>query len=284
MQGKGRVGQWGKKSKRTIILYGYTLFVRAFFALVALLFLPVCKPAQRPLQSPSAPQDAAVGLSPVEIEVCMQEYMSISRMLALGSSSVAGSGASDVAHRFVNIIAASLEAQDLLNLGSGGQRATQVLGERAAQARDYKPDLLVVMPFSDYAYSDGPTMIEAWRQILQPIASDGAQIFFGDLRIDPDWICGGPPTPNGECYDQSTADMLNEKNRLAAQVLAPIQGLHIVGVDDVNAAHPEWILPDGHFNDAGHAHLAQVFLRAIEQALPALRCPFDADAGADAGD
>lgn len=262
-----------KKPKIQIKSIFYICFRFSAPVLLFVFAMLSCKGPDKPLMPSSFERPAPYSIR--ESEVCVFQRQEVQRMLALGSSSVAGSGASDPAHRFINIIAEKLGVQDLLNLGSGGQRASQVLGALADQARDYHADILVVMAFSDYAYSDGATMIENWRQILQPMAADGTQIYFGDLRIDPAWVCSEVPTPNGECYDLSTAEMLNEKNRLAEQVLAPIEGVHIVGVDDVNAAHPEWILPDGHFNDAGHAHLAQVFLQVIEADFLTTNCPED---------
>jgi cellulose synthase/poly-beta-1,6-N-acetylglucosamine synthase-like glycosyltransferase len=40
-------------------------------------------------------------------------------------------------------------------------------------------------------------------------------------------------------------------------------GVIIVTIMDQNAPHPEWIAPDGHPNDLGHAYLAETFFAAI---------------------
>lgn len=260
--------------KRLIKSNVYVCFAAFFIYGFLFAVLPSCQEQDRALLLPESA--ARAHFSTASVEVCVYHRQWLQRMLALGSSSVAGSGASAPEKRFINLIAQTLDAQDLLNLGSGGQRASQVLGARAAQALEYQADLVVVMAFTDYAYSDAAAMIEDWRQILKPMAEGGAQIYFGDLQIDPAWICSDQPTANGECYDLSTAEMLNEKNRLAAEVLAPIAGLNIVPVYDVNAAHPEWILPDGHFNDAGHAYLARVFLQAIQSPFLWTDCSGDA--------
>lgn len=246
---------------------------------LALLSMTACRPAGFALPG-STPADGAGAVVSQEEEPCVYQRKPVETLLALGSSSVAGAGASDPAHCFVNLVARDLDTQNLLNLGAGGQRAVDVIGAIAGQARAALAQVVVVMAFSDYAYSDGETMIEAWRQILQPIAEDGAQIYFGDLQIDPLWICGPIATSTGECYDLATANMIGAKNALARQVLAPIPNVHLVQVFDENAAHPEWILPDGHFNDAGHAHLAKVFLQDIAPDFLGESCA-DVDAGGD---
>jgi len=219
--------------------------------------------------------DAAIADNLTE-DACVVERIAVGTMVALGSSSVAGSGASDEAHRFVNLIASGIQATTLLNLGSGGQTGTAVVGAIAQQARAAHPDVVVVMSMTDYASSDGQTMADAWRTVLTPIAGDGARVFFGDLRIDMAWVCSDRPTPNGECYGQADNEMISAKNAIVATTLGSLGNLTVVPVFDQNAAHPEWNAPDGHPNDQGHAYLAQTFLNVVRPALE--RC-----AGSDAG-
>lgn len=219
-------------------------------------------------------RDAAGADSAIE-DGCVAEQIAVGTMVALGSSSVAGSGASDEAHRFVNLIASTIQATALLNLGSGGQTGSAVVGAIAQQARAAHPDVVVVMSMTDYASSDGQTMADAWRTVLTPIAGDGARVFFGDLRIDPAWVCSDRPTPNGECYSQSDFEMISAKNAIVAATLGPIGNLTIVPVFDQNAAHPEWNAADGHPNDLGHAFLAQTFLAVIRPALEQHQCGLD---------
>ncbi|MFH1807820.1 MAG: SGNH/GDSL hydrolase family protein [Pseudomonadota bacterium] len=200
-------------------------------------------------------------------DACTHSSREVQVLVALGSSTVAGAGASDEAHRFVNIVANTLDAPTLLNLGAGGQRAVQVVGALAEQARAAQPDVVVILAFTDYASSDGTIMAEAWRQVVQPLADDGARVYFGDVRIDPAWICGPVPTSTGECYDVAEADMIAAKNEIVEQVLAPIPNLVLVPVFDDTAAHPEWSTADGHPNDLGHANLARTFLDVMQPDL-----------------
>jgi hypothetical protein len=222
--------------------------------------------------------DAAVPDAARE-DACVAVRIPVDVMVALGSSSVAGSGASDEAHRFVNLIASGIQAAALVNLGSGGQTGAAVVGAVAQQARDAHPDVVVVMSMTDYASSDGQTMADAWHTVLAPIAGDGARIFFGDLRIDPAWVCAERPTPTGECYSQSDYDMLHAKNAIVAATLGTLSGLTIVPVFDQNAAHPEWNAADGHPNDLGHAFLAQTFLDVMQPALRQWVCGGEGGAG-----
>jgi len=221
-------------------------------------------------------QDASAGDGSVAdhsaVDSCAMERAVIGTMVALGSSSVAGSGASDEAHRFVNLVATSVRADALLNLGRGGQRGADVVGALAEEALAAQPDLVVVLPFTDYASSDGETMAEAWRQVLDPLASGGARIYFGDVRISPLWVCGGLPTTTGRCYPRELYEEMRARNRAAAAALEPIAGLTLVPIYDDNAAHPEWVAPDGHPNDLGHANLAAAFLAYIEPELERRIC------------
>ncbi len=209
------------------------------------------------------------------VDACFYEENTVQTLVTLGSSSVAGAGASDVEHRFVNLIATAIDVETLVNLGRSGQRAVNVVGALAEQARAAQPDLVVVLAFTDYASSDGPTMAEAWRQVLTPRCAEGARVYFGDLQIDPDWICGGSPTPTGLCYEQSEADMIAAKNAAVAAALGELTNLTLVTVLDDNAAHPDWVTADGHPNDLGHANLAAVFLQHIEQDLQQRVCSED---------
>lgn len=200
------------------------------------------------------------------------KLMPVETMVALGSSSVAGAGASDEAHRFVNLIAVRVGAESLVNLGRGGQRGTDVVGAIAEEARAAGPELVVVLSFTDYATSPAASMAEAWRQVLEPLAQDGARVFFGDVRISPLWVCGALPTPGGRCYSRELYESMRAKNRAVALALAAIEGVTLVPIYDDNAAHPEWIAPDGHPNDLGHASLADAFVAFIEPALEERRC------------
>ena len=208
-------------------------------------------------------------------DACVMSQVELGTLVALGSSSAAGAGASDEAHRFVNLIAARVGAQTLTNLSRGGQRGADVIGAIADQARASDPDLVVVLSFTDYASSAGESMAEAWSQVLAPLSADGARIFFGDVRISPLWVCDALPTPTGRCYSRAQYDLIRAKNRAVAAALGSIPGVSLVPIYDDNAAHPEWVALDGHPNDLGHANLAQAFLAYIEPSLEQRRCDFE---------
>ncbi|MBN2359427.1 MAG: hypothetical protein JXR83_08225, partial [Deltaproteobacteria bacterium] len=114
---------------------------------LACAWLAACPPPV--VSGDAAGTDAAVGE-----DACVATLPPIETLVALGSSSVAGVGASDEAHRFVNLIAAGVRAAALVNLGGPGQSGVTVVGAIAEQARAADPDLVVVLALTDYATSD----------------------------------------------------------------------------------------------------------------------------------
>lgn len=186
--------------------------------------------------------------------------------LALGSSSTAGAGASDPgATAYVARIHHSLReiAPDLtlINRGRGGARVADYLAERDALAAMHA-ELVTLLPLTDYVRTPGEEFSASYAELLDALLAAGAEVFFGDLRIDPALRCGVGEGPGG-CYGEEDDALLRDKNERLAALAATRPQLHIVPIFDQNVAHPEFVAPDGHPNDLGHAYLADAFLQHI---------------------
>jgi lysophospholipase L1-like esterase len=192
---------------------------------------------------------------------------SLRHYLALGSSSTAGSGASQPASTaYVPQIHARLKTHSpdlaLHNEGQGGIRIGTYLG-RVDELAGIGADVVTVLPFTDYVRTPVGDFSSGYGQLLDALVERGATVFFGDLRVDPDLVCGQGEGPGG-CYEPDDQALLDEKNRALAELAAARPQVIIVPVFDQNVAHPEYNATDGHPNDAGHAYLADAFWEVME--------------------
>lgn len=239
-----------------------TLFL--FFGLTG------CEPAPSPPPTLSPQADAgepvpANDAGASEMHIDLQSWTTY---LALGSSSTVGAGASEPDHTgYVPLLLANLQSfapgLRLVNRGQGGARISSylsVLDELVA----LQPDVVTVLPFTDYVRTSTDDFEAGYTQLIDALANAGAQIWMGDLRIDPELLCGVGSGPGG-CYGEADFRMLQEKNERLAAMAATRPALHVVGILDQNVAHPEFVAADGHPNDAGHQYLADSFWEHIAQ-------------------
>ena len=201
--------------------------------------------------------------------------------MALGSSSTRGAGASQPAVTgYVAVLVRALRDKradlELHNLGRSGARLLDYVADWA-NVEAAQPSILTVLPFTDYAQSsvtrfesDCRAFVEAAEHLAQTRRAQGVpyQVFFGDLRIDPTYVAGA--SSGGKRYRTEDFEMIQAKNAAVARATAAAQAVELVPVVDQNAAHPEWIGPDGHPNDLGHAYLAGRFRPPIERWLASL--------------
>lgn len=153
-----------------------------------------------------------------------------------------------------------------LNLGSGGARIDALLAA-APKAERARPDLITILPLTDYVQTDPDAFRRGYAELLDDLGSAGATIFFGDNRIDRRLLCGVGRGPGG-CYDRGDLDLLATKNAIVAELAASRAFVIVVPILDQNVAHPEWIAPDrAHPNDLGHAYLADRFWISIARWL-----------------
>lgn len=196
------------------------------------------------------------------------ELHSWTMYLALGSSSTVGAGASNPSQTgYVPLLHATLQGYApelrLVNRGQGGARITSylpVLDELVA----HQADVVTILPFTDYVRTSPSEFEAGYTQLIDGLSETGAQIWMGDLRIDPDLLCGTGSGPGG-CYGEADFRMLQEKNQILAAMAATRPALHVVAIFDQNVAHPEYVAMDGHPNDEGHRYLAESFWQRIAE-------------------
>jgi hypothetical protein len=186
----------------------------------------------------------------------------LSTYLALGSSSTAGSGATDPqSTAYVPLLFSRLseDSPDLVleNRGQGGVRIQTYLNQMDALA-ELTPDVVTILPFTDYVQTPVADFSSGYATLLDALIDAGATVFFGDLRVDPNLVCGTGEGPGG-CYGQADKDLLDEKNAALAELAATRPQVVVIPVFDQNVAHPEYNAPDGHPNDSGHLYLADAF-------------------------
>ena len=208
----------------------------------------------------------------------MQPDPHIGPLVALGSSSTGGAGASEpavtgyvaVLMRGLNEERPALRAQ---NLGRPGARLLDYVADWAA-VETAQPSIVTVLPFTDFARSsvaqfeaDCRAFFEAAQRLADARVAAGApcRIFFGDLRIDPMYVAEA--SRGGKRYRTEDFEMIQAKNAAVARCAVGAPHIELVTVVDQNAAHPEWIGDDGHPNDFGHAYLAGRFRGPIQDWL-----------------
>jgi len=210
-----------------------------------------------------APERDAESLVEKKVEgVWVRSYV------ALGSSSTAGVGASQPAKTgYVALLAVRLQQRfaglQLLNLGRGGAQTDTYLGQ-LTQIKAAQPQLMTLLPFTDYARTPLAEFEKKFGQLLDSLGQLQATVFFGDLQIDPQLVCGVGKGPTGLCYDRADKKMLDAKNKAMVRLSQTRPFVRLVTIFDQNAAHPEWIAADkAHLNDRGHQYLADRFWKVV---------------------
>ena len=192
---------------------------------------------------------------------------------ALGSSSTAGSGASRPELAYVPLLHARLGAHPrgaggvvLVNRGQGGARIDQLLAALPALEAE-RPEVVTILPLSDFVSTDPARFRSGYDELFRRLGAIGAAVYFGDLRIDPTYLCQGGRSGPGGCYGEQDRALLASKNAVVADLAPLYPHVVVVPVFDQNAAHPEWNAADGHPNDLGHQYLADTLWAAIEPRL-----------------
>lgn len=192
---------------------------------------------------------------------------------ALGSSSTAGSGASRPELAYVPLLHARLGAHPrgaggvvLVNRGQGGARIDQLLAALPALEAE-RPEVVTILPLSDFVSTDPARFQSGYDELFRRLGAIGATVYFGDLRIDPTYLCQGGRSGPGGCYGEQDRALLASKNAVVAALAPRHPHVVVVPVFDQNAAHPEWNAADGHPNDLGHQYLADTFWAAIAPRL-----------------
>lgn len=113
------------------------------------------------------------------------------KIVAIGSSSTFGSGASSPAASYPSRLEAILKARlpgvpvTVLNKGIGGEEANQMTGRFDADVIDESPDLVLWQVGSNSVLRDHPTPGEVIRQGVEKLKASGAEIILVNPQYAP---------------------------------------------------------------------------------------------------
>jgi len=184
------------------------------------------------------------------------------KIVAIGSSSTSGAGASSPAATYPSRLEAELKAQlpglpiTVLNKGIGGEEAPQMVARFEADVFEEAPDLVLWQVGSNSVLRDHPTPGEVIRRGVERLKDSGAEVILVNPQYAPK-ILAKPGVE--QAVDVITATARDSE----------------VGLFDRFAAMRYWsetekmpfdrfVTPDGlHMNDWGYACVAKLLATAI---------------------
>ena len=184
------------------------------------------------------------------------------KIVAIGSSSTYGSGASSPAASYPSRLEAELKAKlpglpiTVLNKGVGGEEAYQMLARFAADVLDEAPDLVLWQVGSNSVLRDHPTPATLIHEGIEILKRNGADVILVDPQYAPK-IIAKPEAQHA--VDVITATARDEEVGL----------FHRFEVmrywrDTEKLPFEQFITPDGlHMNDWGYACVAKLIAEAI---------------------
>jgi hypothetical protein len=184
------------------------------------------------------------------------------KIVAIGSSSTSGAGATSDAATYPSQLEAILKAAlpgipvTVLNKGIGGEEAAQMVARFDADVIDENPDLVLWQVGSNSVLRDHPTPGEVIRQGVERLKASGADVILVNPQYAPK-ILAKPDV--GHALDVITATARDAEvgvfNRFAL-----MRYWH----ETQNIPFATFISPDGlHMNDWSYACTAQIIAAAI---------------------
>jgi acyl-CoA thioesterase-1 len=186
------------------------------FALAALVFSVAVPSIVKAQDAPpcAAPLEAA-GLehAPAHFRERIAQGLPI-KIVAIGSSSTYGSGATSTANSYPSRLETELKAQlpglpiTVLNKGIGGEEANQMVARFDADVIDESPDLVLWQVGSNSVLRDHPTPGEVIRQGVERLKASGAEV----ILINPQYAPKITVKPDiGHAVDVITATARDEE-------------------------------------------------------------------------
>jgi hypothetical protein len=193
----------------------------------------------------------------------------ITSYVALGSTVVAGAGASDSNNSTTGLIHHFLQQDwpdvQLRNL-SRGYATVQNFRSDVGAVSDANPDIITILPLDDYAHSSPAIWQANYPALFDSFGGMGAEVYIGSLRLDPDYTCHIASGPAG-CHSFGGYELVNEKNAILLDIASSRPWVTIVPLSDDGPLHPEWTDTNDDLTDAGHEAIAEAFIRAIDGRL-----------------
>ena len=193
----------------------------------------------------------------------------ITSYVALGSSVVEGDGASVVNNSSTGLIHRSLQEDwPDVQLWNFARESANVHSFRddVGVVSDAYPDIITILPLDDYASSSPSIWQTYYPSLLDQLGGMGAEVYIGSLRLDPDYVCHIGSGPAG-CHSFGGYESISEKNTILLEIASTRPWVTIVPLSDDGPLHPEWTDTNDDLTDAGHAAIAEAFIRAIEGRL-----------------
>jgi lysophospholipase L1-like esterase len=184
------------------------------------------------------------------------------KIVAIGSSSTYGSGASSPAASYPSRLEAELKAKlpglpvTVLNKGIGGEEAAQMVARFDADVIDESPDLVLWQVGSNSVLRDHPTPGEVIRQGVERLKASGAEVILVNPQYAPKIIV---KSDIGHAVDVITATARDEEvglfNRFAAMRFWR---------ESERISFEQFLSPDLlHMNDWGYGCVAKLLAAAI---------------------
>lgn len=221
--------------------------------------------------APAKAEDAPVCAAPAEmvalehVPVRLRERISRGlpiKIVAIGSSSTFGSGATSPAASYPGRLEAELKAQlpglpvTVLNKGIGGEEAPQMVARFEADVIDESPDLVLWQVGSNSVLRDHPTPGEVIRQGVERLKASGAEVILINPQYAPKIIV---KSDIGHAVDVITASARDEEvgvfNRFAVMRFWR---------ETERIPYEQFLSPDLlHMNDWSYACTAKLLATAI---------------------
>jgi acyl-CoA thioesterase I len=210
----------------------------------------------------SAPADtAALEHAPEHIRDRVARKLPI-KIVAIGSSSTAGFGATSSAATYPSRLEAELKARlpglpvTVLNKGVGGEEANQMVARFDADVIEEAPDLVLWQVGSNSVLRDHPTPGEVIRQGVERLKASGTEVILINPQYAPK-ILAKPDVDH-------TLDVITATARDAEVGMFDRFTVMRHWVEDEKLGFEKFLSPDGlHLNDWSYACFARLLAIAI---------------------
>jgi len=158
-------------------------------ALALMLSAPIASAQNAPVCS-APPEAAGLEHAPLRLRQLISQRRPI-KIVAIGSSSTSGAGATSAANSYPSRLEAELKAQlpglpvTVLNKGIGGEEAAQMVARFDADVIDENPDLVLWQVGSNSVLRDHPTPGEVIRQGVERLEASGAEVILINPQFAP---------------------------------------------------------------------------------------------------
>jgi len=174
---------------------------------------PVIANAQNAARCASPPEAAGLEHAPRHFRERIAQGLPV-KIVAIGSSSTSGAGASSSAATYPSRLEAELKAQlpglpvTVLNKGIGGEEASQMVARFEADVIDESPDLVLWQVGSNSVLRDHPTPGEVIRRGVERLKESGAEVILINPQYAPKIIV---KSDIGHAVDVITATARDEE-------------------------------------------------------------------------